>query len=121
MPVDSRTVQTSAVTRAATAGHDDRSQHRRSAAVYKLLAERDQLIVSGRTDVGVERLALHVTEDGTTPVDEQEQSVHILLEHPNGHTVRLEDEEGSSHKKKRKRDKLVKEKEIEGGFCKIQI
>jgi hypothetical protein len=94
VPVDSRAVQTSAATRAATAGRDDRSQRRRSAAVYKLRAERDQLIVSGRTDVGVERLALYVAEDGTTPVDEREQSVHVLLEHPNGHAVRSEDEEG---------------------------
>jgi len=52
---------------------------------------------------------MHVAEDGTTPVDERERSVHVLLEHPNGYAVRSEDEEGSSQKKK-KRDKLVKEK-----------
>jgi hypothetical protein len=42
---------------------------------------------------------MHVAEDGTTPVDERERSVHVLLEHPNGYAVRSEDEEGSSKKK----------------------
>jgi hypothetical protein len=41
------------------------------------------------------------------------------MEHPNGHVVRSEDKEGSN-KKKTKRSKLVKEKSIEGVFCKIQ-
>jgi hypothetical protein len=63
---------------------------------------------------------MHVAEDGTTPVDERERSVHVLLEHPNGYAVRSEDEEGSSQKKRRGIS-LSKKRNREEGFCKIQI
>jgi hypothetical protein len=46
--------------------------------------------------------------------------VRMFWSTPNGHVVRSEDEEGSNKKKKTTRGKLVKEKSIEGVFCKIQ-